>query len=164
MARFAVLWLLAIALFGCTVREKLSSGGGTASGTPEATAEQFASNMANKSYGDAYALTSKDWQKKWTEEGTRAFFEVLARGYEKKIGKPLEVDKIDVKKGDLPKDPLEARERFGVTTEPPFKSWKAWVNAELRTKDGQTAAVFPMLIVEEGGTHKVAFVAFKSRY
>lgn len=117
--------------------------------------------IAREDWGSAFALTSKQWRVKWTEEGTRSFYNVLARGYEKKIGRPLEVQSVAVRSESLPKDPLDAKERFGITTEPPMESWKAWVIAELRTKDGKIAATLPMLIVNETKSNRVAFVAFK---
>jgi len=156
-------WLLiasgALFMIGCSRQPTLSPA--AAAGTPEDVAREFASAMGREDWGAAYALTSKHWRAKWTEEGTLSFYQVLARSYEKKMGRPLEVDSVTVRSGELPKDPLDAKERFGITTEPPLETWKAWVISELKTKDGKVAATFPMLIVEEAKSNRVAFVAFK---
>lgn len=160
MAKALYFLFLALVLAGCTVQSKLSAGG-SPSGTPEAVAEELASALAREDWGGAYALTSKEWRLKWTEEGTRSFYQVLARAHEKRTGAPMKVESVAVKKGNLPKDPLDAKERFGITTEPPMEAWKAWVITELKTKDGKIAATLPMLVVAEGKANRVAFVAFK---
>lgn len=157
MLRWWFVLALAAAIIGCSVRPDPVA---VKSRTPEEVAKLFAQEISDEDWGAAYELTSSHWQKRWTEEGTQSFYTVLARDFEKKAGKPLIVEEITVRKGELPKSPIEAKERFEITTEPPMESWKAWLIVELIVEGGKKAAELPMLIVEDQGVNRVGYVAF----
>jgi hypothetical protein len=129
-----------------------------------------AAERLGKAFGDAIvkgdweavqSLTSTHWQKKWSLESTKALFNALSYDLEKASGKDFVPKKVEVKSLELPKDVLEARERFGVTTNPPIESWKAFLEVRINDPETKSTAVAPMLVVDESKALKIAFVAFR---
>ncbi len=105
----------------------------------------------------AYGMTTRHFREKSTRDGLKARWDRVLQ----KLGADFKPADVACVAGELPKDPVDARERYEINTEPPMDTWRAWATAVLR--DGKRAAEVRLLVVDWEGAMRIAYARFEPK-